>query len=173
MYAETRTAGGIPGNHSADQSFNDLDLVLLVTIIALAYLYPDGAKRNPGLRMHPVARLFHAAAHHETAAGRLAGETGDIDTLILNKIDQKRNKGGAAYASGKTLVVFLEGGIGPWYPNRVARQPSHLYFTTVWVVGLQWVGEGEYVYGATNLNLTKGNAPPFSVVFGRTSTGGM
>jgi hypothetical protein len=64
-------------------------------------------------------------------ASRLVGETDDIETLILSKINQKRDKGGAAYASGKTLVVVLEGGMGSWYPNRVAwRLPNPLHFET-------------------------------------------
>jgi hypothetical protein len=36
------------------------------------------------------------------------GETGDAEALILNAIEEKRLKGGAAYARGKTLIVFLE-----------------------------------------------------------------
>jgi hypothetical protein len=97
-------------------------------------------------------------------AARLAGGTDDIDKLVLKAIDQKRNKGGAAYASGKTLVVLLEGGMDVWYPNSVARQlPNPLYFETVWVVGLQAVDAGEYVYGVTNLDLTRGNAPTLCV----------
>jgi len=33
----------------------------------------------------------------------------------------------------------------------------------VWVVGLQGVDAGEYVYGVTNLDLTEGNAPTLLV----------
>ena len=42
------------------------------------------------------------------------GETGDAATLVLKAIEQKRNKGGAAYAAGKTLIVFLEADAGVW-----------------------------------------------------------
>ena len=36
------------------------------------------------------------------------GQPDDAESLILKAIDQKRNKGGAAYATGKTLIVFLD-----------------------------------------------------------------
>jgi hypothetical protein len=92
------------------------------------------------------------------------GETGDAETLILNAINLKRKKGGVAYAEGKTLIVFLGAGAGVWYPNQVAKQlPDPLLFATVWVVGLQGVEDGEYVYGVTNLDLTEGKVPTLLV----------
>ena len=88
---------------------------------------------------------------------RLSGQTGDCEALILEKIEQKRSKGGAAYAAGKTLVVFLEAGAGVWFPNKVARQlPEPLYFSAAWVVGLQGVEEGEYVYNVICLDISEG-----------------
>ena len=93
-----------------------------------------------------------------------AGQTDEAETLILKAIDQKRDKGGAAYAAGKTLIVFLDARAGTWFPNRVARRlPDPLHFAAVWVVGLQGVDAGEYVYGVTNLDLTEGNAPTLLV----------
>jgi hypothetical protein len=93
-----------------------------------------------------------------------AGQTDDAETLILKAIDQKRHKGGAAYAAGKTLIVFLDAGAGTWFPNRVARRlPDPLHFAAVWVVGLQEVEKGKYIYGVTNLDLTEGNAPTLLV----------
>ena len=94
-----------------------------------------------------------------------AGASGNAEALILKAIRQKCRKGGAAYAAGKTLVVFLNIGAGTWHPNRVARQlPKPQHFAAVWVVGLQRVqGDGRYVYGVTNLNLSDGNAPTFVV----------
>ena len=75
---------------------------------------------------------------------------GNIENLILEKIEQKQSKGGAAYASGRMPIVFLDSGGGPWYPNEVAKQlPEQLDFDAVWVVGLQEVVAGEYVYGVT------------------------
>jgi hypothetical protein len=51
-------------------------------------------------------------------------------TLILNAIDHKRKKGGAACASGKTLVVFVDADTGEWFPNKVAKTlPAPLYYS--------------------------------------------
>jgi hypothetical protein len=92
------------------------------------------------------------------------GQTADAEALILEKINLKRAKGGAAYAEGKTLVVFLEAGAGRWYPNAIAKRlPDPLLFATVWVVGLQGVEDGEYVYGVTNLELSEGKVPTMVV----------
>jgi hypothetical protein len=100
------------------------------------------------------------------------GETGDPETLILSAINLKRGKGGAAYAEGKTLIVFLEAGAGIWYPNKVAKQlPDPLLFATVWVVGLRRVEDGEYVYGVTNLDLTESNVPVLLVRVSRDFSG--
>ena len=95
-----------------------------------------------------------------------AGQTDDTETLFLEKIRRKRDKGGAAYAAGKTLVVFLEAGVGAgaWRPNRLARQlPDPLHFATVWVVALQKVEDGAYVYAVTNLDVSEGDAPTLLV----------
>jgi hypothetical protein len=69
-------------------------------------------------------------------------QTRDSEALILNAIEQKRQKGGGAFAAGKTLIVS-------------------------WVVGLQGIDAGEYVYGVTNLDLTYGNAPTVLVRISR------
>jgi alkylhydroperoxidase family enzyme len=51
-------------------------------------------------------------------ARRTARDKGlDADTLILRAVRNKQKKGGAAYASGKTLVVLLEDG-EVWFPNK-------------------------------------------------------
>jgi hypothetical protein len=95
-------------------------------------------------------------------------ETEDSEALILNAIEHKRSKGGAAYAAGKTLIVFLEAGAGEWFPNRVARQlPQPLFFSAAWVVGLQGVIDGEYVYNVTCLDISDGDAPAVRVRVGR------
>jgi hypothetical protein len=96
------------------------------------------------------------------------GETGDGEALILKAIEHKRSKGGAAYAAGKTLIVFLEAGAGIWFPNKVARQlPDPLLFTAAWVVGLQGVVEGEYAYNVTSLDISEGDAPAVLVRVGK------
>jgi hypothetical protein len=76
------------------------------------------------------------------------GPDADGQAQILTAINAKRNKGGAQYASGKTLVVFADADSGEWFPNRVARAlPEPLYFEAVWVISLQKVDEGVYSYG--------------------------
>lgn len=89
--------------------------------------------------------------------GRDGGE------LVLEAIKLKVEKGGAAYATGKTLVVFLFAGVGEWWPNKVARQlPSPLLFESVWVTGLHGVQRGRYVYDVTRLDT---NSPAFRIRF--------
>jgi hypothetical protein len=96
------------------------------------------------------------------------GEAADVGALILKAIKLKLDKGGAAYASGRTLVVFLNAGGGEWYPNKVAKQlPEPLYFEAVWVVALQGVEAGEYLYAVTRLDLSRGNAPAWRVRIGK------
>ena len=91
-------------------------------------------------------------------------ETRSIETLILNAVELKQQKGGAAYASGKTLIVFLDSGLGEWLPNKVTRQLPPIDFDAVWVVGLQGVVSGKYIYGISRLHmLPDGNAPTWLI----------
>ncbi len=96
-------------------------------------------------------------------------QAGCAQRLILKAIDDKRYKGRAAYASDKTLVVFINANTGKWFPNRVARAlPDPLYFETVWVVSLQKVEDGgSYVYAVTHLDASYGNTPTFNVRIGK------
>lgn len=97
-----------------------------------------------------------------------AGQTGNAQELILEAVEKKRCKGGAAYASGKTLVVFLNAGGREWFPTKVAKRlPAALDFEAVWVVSLQGVDAGEYVYAVTRLDLSRGNAPTWRVRIGK------
>ena len=90
-----------------------------------------------------------------------------IQDHLLNAVRKKIAKGGHAYASGKTLVIFLESGESSWHPNRVARElPNPLHFDTVWVTGLCEVVSGNYVYGVASLDLSAGDAPAFRVAIG-------
>jgi hypothetical protein len=85
-------------------------------------------------------------------------------SLILKAIEAKNKKGGPAYASGKTLIVFLDAGAGVWSPNSVTRRlPDPLHFAVVWVVGLHRIESEEYIYGVTQLALSDGNAPTFLI----------
>ena len=91
-------------------------------------------------------------------------QTGEAEALILQAIEQKRQKGGDAYARGKTLVVFFDSDDPEWYPNKVGKQlPTQLLFAAVWVVGLQRATPDEYIYNVVSLDLSDGPAPVFYV----------
>jgi hypothetical protein len=79
-------------------------------------------------------------------------------------------KAARPYAASKTLAVFLEAGAaaGAWHPNRLGRGlPDPLHFATVWVVALQKVEDGAYVYAVTNLDVSDGVAPTLLVRIGK------
>jgi hypothetical protein len=108
---------------------------------------------------YPTEHVLVPDAHDKTV---------DVEALILKAINDKRNKGGAAYARGKTLVVFLNaGGGGRWVPNGLARRlPDPLHFAVVWVVGLHHIEAGEYTYGVSSLDVSEGDAPTFLIRIG-------
>ena len=83
----------------------------------------------------------------------------DIPSLIVAAVSKKQDKGGAADARGRVLVVFLDAGLGEWFPNRVAKLLPKNDFKEVWVVGLHGEVREEYVYGVTQLDMSDGNAP--------------
>ena len=91
----------------------------------------------------------------------------DIEARILKAINDKNDKGGPAYARGKTLVVFLNDGRGLlWFPNKVAKAlPNPFHFPVAWVAGLHThnAETGEYAYFASMLQLVDGNAPTFII----------
>ena len=102
-----------------------------------------------------------------------SGQTGDGHSLVVDAVQKKCRKGGAAYARGKTLIVFMEAGtgVGAWYPNRIARGlPNPLHFGSVWIVALQGIEDGEYVYGVSLLDVGNSNAPTFRVRINRDFT---
>jgi hypothetical protein len=77
---------------------------------------------------------------HVLVPRELGGPDADLEELILAAIRKKHEKGGSAYASGKTLVVFREAAGKRWLPKGVAvRLPVDLAFDAVWMVGLQKV----------------------------------
>jgi hypothetical protein len=88
------------------------------------------------------------------------GDVGEIEPRVLAAVAQKIDKAGAAYATGKTLVVLLEGGgERQWYPNKVAKAlPQPLHFRAVWVVALHGVEAGEYVYDVMQMDEEAGVA---------------
>jgi len=92
------------------------------------------------------------------------GDPVDVGATIMKAVDAKNNKGGVAYASGKTLVVFLNCKGEEWYPNHIAKAlPVNLTFGTVWAVGFQGVEDGRYRYGVANLHVEGGDAPTWIV----------
>ena len=97
-----------------------------------------------------------------------SGERRDIHALIADAVARKQAKGGAAYARGKVLVIFLDAGLGEWFPNRIARQLPPVDFKEVWVVGLHGEVTEGYVYGVTQLDLSSGNAPTCLIRIART-----
>lgn len=85
---------------------------------------------------------------------------------VLHAIQQKVDKGGKAYASGKMLVVLLwTASEGPWFPNKVARHlPDPIYFEAVWAISLQYTKpDGSYTYGVTMLKRDLSMCPSFLV----------
>jgi hypothetical protein len=102
---------------------------------------------------------------HVMVPNLAAPETHSLEERILQRITQKITKGGAAYATGKTLLVFLNaGGDDRWWPNRIARNlPSPLHFDTIWIVGLLEVSNGIYKYGVSNLDFAGNNVPVWCI----------
>jgi hypothetical protein len=83
----------------------------------------------------------------------------DAGEQILEKIRSKNSRG-KAYASGKTLVVFVNAGDGHWHPNKLSKSlPDPFYFNSAWAVALQGIEAGQYIYGVTKLDLSLGEAP--------------
>lgn len=98
---------------------------------------------------------------HVMVTRRDAGRS--VESLILERVRQKRNKGGAAYAQGKTLMVLLDVIGEPWFPTEVAKAlPRPLWFEAVWVIGLDNAENG-YVYNVTRLDTRMGQAPVWRV----------
>jgi len=90
----------------------------------------------------------------------------DTEDYVIEAISLKNDKG-ETYASGKTLLVFLDTGTAPWFPNKVTQQlPQPLHFDDVWVLGLQGVVENEYLYGVSKLDPELPDAPVWHIRIG-------
>jgi hypothetical protein len=107
------------------------------------------------------------ATEHVYVPKRMANKLINVERLIFEAIETKQNKGFASYASGKTLIVFVDTGPSEWFPNRIARNlPDPLYFEAVWVISLQSVENGDYVYGVTLLDISQDPAPVYLIRIG-------
>ena len=82
----------------------------------------------------------------------------EIETRVVEAIRQKQDKGDEQYAGGKTLIVFVNAGNATeWWPNRVARAvPQPILFGAIWLVGLQAVEEGDYLYNVVEIDAENG-----------------
>ena len=103
-----------------EQNFNArkiiIALVVLVTVCVVSLIVTG------------VTSLISLAERIHPLAGSIV-----FWTLVLAAVAQKQGKGGAAYASGKTLIVFLDSGTGEWFPNRAAKAlPKLVDFAAVW-----------------------------------------
>jgi len=101
---------------------------------------------------------------HVMAPQARGKEKPNVEAAIVKAIADKQKKGGKAYASGKTLVVFSDvGGDTIWYPNKVAKQLPPNDFAAVWVISLYRVEDGAYVYSVSELDPARGVAPTWLV----------
>ncbi len=93
------------------------------------------------------------------------GARASVESLILEAIKAKNQKGDVAYARGKTLVVFVDAGAVEWYPNRVLRAlPEPLHFDVVWLISLHGAADdGSYAYDAICLHEEGGNAQTWRI----------
>jgi hypothetical protein len=103
---------------------------------------------------------------HVIALTKRGASGADTEAEILKAVTDKVQRGGEQYARGKTLVVFtnLAGG-STWNPTAVARKlPNPLHFGSVWVVAIQGVVDGEYVYAVSLLDVeAQAEAPAWRV----------
>jgi hypothetical protein len=93
------------------------------------------------------------------------GETSrTAEELILDTVAHKVARG-QAYAAGKILIVLMNAGTEPWYPNRVVRSlPQPIEFMQVWVINLQHSNDNDgYAYNVVELDVTQGDAPTWRV----------
>ena len=104
---------------------------------------------------------------HTPHGNSIADDTSEA--LVLCAIQQKQAKGGAAYALGKTLVVFLNIAAGPYQPSWLVRNlPADIDFAAVYLVSSQEMNAGRYVFAVSQLNWHIQEAPTFRVVIAET-----
>jgi hypothetical protein len=102
-------------------------------------------------------------AEHVFVPRRMDGDEASLESLILKAVEHKAAKG-APYAKGKTLIV-LSDATGRWFPNPATRRIARKHhFDAVWVMHLEKrTGAGRYQYVVVKLDLSKGDAPVWTV----------
>lgn len=100
----------------------------------------------------------HSRTEHIYVRQSQEGDPVPVEQKIADAVGQKQGKGGAAYAKGKVLVIFLGGVEGPpekslWYPKKAAEQLPANDFVEVWVVGLHRYMEEHYLYFVCRLKV--------------------
>ena len=88
-----------------------------------------------------------------------------VEDRIADAVRKKQAKGGAPYASGKVLVVFLAGSFGAiWTANQATRKLPPNDFAEVWVISFHMYIDQHYVYGIARLRFeSDGHASTFAV----------
>lgn len=116
------------------------------------FLFSSDPTGGDGL-LHDLDRGSMHATEHVIVMGGHRKSTA-TSNLILEAVRKKMGKGGKPYASGKTLVVFIDGGDQIWYPNEVARMlPGDRFFEAVWAIALNAMRGQSYIYGVTRLDV--------------------
>jgi hypothetical protein len=93
-------------------------------------------------------------------------QTKSLEELIAGAVNDKQLKGGKSYASGKTLLVFLEAGDGRrWDAIRATKELPANDFDKVWVVSLHSIVTYEWIYNVVFLKVPEdgGYAPVYQV----------
>lgn len=88
-----------------------------------------------------------------------------VEDRIALAVTKKQEKGGAPYAKGKVLVVFLAGSYGAsWTANQATRKLPPNDFTEVWVISFHMYSNNHYLYGIARLRFeSDGHAVTFGV----------
>jgi hypothetical protein len=87
-----------------------------------------------------------------------------IEALISSAAGDKQQKGYKAYASGKTLLVYVDAGGGRiWHPNKAAKAIPSNDFLDVWAVSFAGAVTYEWIYGVALLSAEGVDAPTFQV----------
>jgi hypothetical protein len=106
--------------------------------------------------IYPVEHVFIPPSKQRGGAS--------VEDLVIAAVKDKMSKGGKAYSVGKILLIFSDV-IGPWWPNRVAKEIAEDHsFEAIWAFALESGNQSVYIYNVTDLSSTEDNAPIWKVV---------